>query len=270
MKNNLPYYRHYNNSHQHGKFKMLRAKFGWEGEGKFWALNNMIAQSESCWLDLNKEYNKGSLCTDLNFSLDEFGAFIKYLDETCNLIMIDGGRITTEIIQEDFSRVDSDRQSAKARKQRTNEKKLELISKSPELKKNSAEYKKYEAIKDRWNELAYELKLPMAMQLTNDRLLKLSNRIKEKEFSIDGIIKEIKKSNFLMGNESGRQIWLTFDWIISDNGNYIKILEGKYRNNEQRKKQNTAFEPIGSTGKKGARIKRNLEALNNLIQRTTS
>lgn len=269
MKNNLPYYRHYNNSHLHGKFKLLRAKYGWEGEGKFWALNNMIAQSENCWLDLNKEYNKGTLCTDLSFTIEQFDEYINFLHTDCNLILLDEGKITTEIIQEDFSKVAVDREAARIRKNRNSGKKTDELS-SAELKKNSAEYKKLEIIKDKWNEAAIELKLSPAMQITNERHLKLKNRLAEKQFNFDKIIKEIKGSDFLSGREKGRQHWLTFDWLISDNGNYIKILEGKYRNNGQNKKQNTAFESVNTIGKKGARIKRNLEAAEKLIQRTAS
>jgi len=76
MKKNIEFYPHYANSDQHAKFKMLRVQFGWEGEGKFWALNNRIAQSEDCCLNISKKYNKAALASDLDFKLDEFDVFI--------------------------------------------------------------------------------------------------------------------------------------------------------------------------------------------------
>src|SRR4030067_2085558 len=110
MKNNLDYYQHYSNSHQHPKFKMLRVKYGWAGEGRFWALNNMIAEAENCMLDLNKEYNKASIAVDLGLSIDELNEFLQYLLEKCNLIISDAGIITTGIVRENLTHTNLDRE----------------------------------------------------------------------------------------------------------------------------------------------------------------
>lgn len=119
MKNNIDYYQHYANADQHPKFKMLRVKFGWSGEGKFWALNNRIAQSENCCLNISKKYIKASIASDLDFNLNEFDEFITYLLNDCELIKeCEIGIITTDLIQETFERVSSDRASARERSQR--------------------------------------------------------------------------------------------------------------------------------------------------------
>ena len=115
MKNNLDYYQHYSNSHQHPKFKMLRVKYGWAGEGRFWALNNMIAEAENCMLDLNKEYNKASIAVDLGLSIDELNEFLQYLSENCNLIISDAGIITTGIVRENLTHTNLDREAARNR-----------------------------------------------------------------------------------------------------------------------------------------------------------
>ena len=94
---------------------MLRVKYGWAGEGRFWALNNMIAKSENCKFDLNKEYNKASIAIDLGLSIDEFNEFIQYLSEGCNLIINNDGIITTGIVQENLNHISLERESARKR-----------------------------------------------------------------------------------------------------------------------------------------------------------
>lgn len=101
MKNNIDFYKHYANADQHPKFKMLRVEYGWAGEGMFWALNNRIAVSENCLLDINKKYIKSGVAADLGLSSDEFDRFIMFLLEDCELIFEKTqGIISTDIIQE--------------------------------------------------------------------------------------------------------------------------------------------------------------------------
>jgi hypothetical protein len=140
MKNNIDYYQHYANADQHPKFKMLRVKHGWAGEGRFWALNNRIAQADNCCLDISKKYNAASIASDLGLTIDEFRSFIDYLQSDCELIReCEPGVITTDIIQENFKGVSANREKARDRKQRY----LEKVSKSsPELSKSSAEQNK--------------------------------------------------------------------------------------------------------------------------------
>jgi len=99
MKNNIKYYRHEVNSHNHGKFKALRAKYGWAGEGQFWALNNMIGEADGCELDLKKGYNRLSIATDLGMSPEQFDEYIQYLADSCHLITLTDGVISTEMTQ---------------------------------------------------------------------------------------------------------------------------------------------------------------------------
>ena len=119
MKNNISYYSHYSDSDQHAKFKMLRVRFGWSGEGKFWALNNRIAQAENCYLDISKKYNKAAIASDLDFSLPEFEEFITFLIEDCELIKEGKNNIiTTDIVQEIHEKVMDERAKARERSER--------------------------------------------------------------------------------------------------------------------------------------------------------
>lgn len=146
MKKNLEYYQHDTNSHEHPKFKMLRLKYSWAGEGKFWALNGMIGLADNCKLNLNKDYNRSMIAYDLGFTIEEFEEYLTYLREKCKLIKYRAGVITTDRIQENYKRVHGDRVKARERKTRGIEKftrtNTELLKSSPELTESSPEQNK--------------------------------------------------------------------------------------------------------------------------------
>lgn len=150
MKKNLEYYQHKIDSHNHPKFKMLRLEYSWAGEGKFWALNNIIGASDECKLNLNKGYNRSMVAFDLNFSLEEFEQYLRYLADVCKLIKYKKGIVTTDTTQENYVKVHGERTKARSRKinalsvssekfARTNP---ELPKSSPELPKSSPERNK--------------------------------------------------------------------------------------------------------------------------------
>lgn len=77
-------------------------------------------------------------------------------------------------------------------------------------------------IVEKWNKNDYGSKIT----LTDKRKSKLKTRLKEKEFDIDKIITKVnvvKNTDFIKQNS-----WFTFDWIIKDDTNYIKLLEGNF------------------------------------------
>lgn len=101
MKNNITYFTHDTHSYEHPKFKMLRVEYWWEWYWKFWTLNEMIWQAEDCLLDLSKKFNKFSIASDLDFSVEQFEWFIDFLINECNLLTeTEDWKITTERIQE--------------------------------------------------------------------------------------------------------------------------------------------------------------------------
>lgn len=115
-KNNLSYYSHEVDSHHHWKFKLLRKKFGWEGEGKFWALNNLIAKSDKCLLDIGENGKQEQLAADLDFEKEEFLSFLEYLETRCKLIKKIRGLYATSSTQEDLERVEKTREVDRNRK----------------------------------------------------------------------------------------------------------------------------------------------------------
>jgi hypothetical protein len=77
-----------------------------------------------------------------------------------------------------------------------------------------------------WNDV---IAAPKAKALTKPRIAKLKVRMSEKEFAENWkqIIDQIDSSDFLSGR-GGNKWRATFDWMIDNASNYIKVLEGNY------------------------------------------
>ncbi len=114
MKNNIDYYQHFATSHEHPKFKLLRSEYGWAGEGMFWALNNEIAKSENCELDISRKFILANLLDLFRMTKEDFEKFLNFLVEECELIIRNGDIITTEIVQENFGKVIEKRKKNKS------------------------------------------------------------------------------------------------------------------------------------------------------------
>ena len=117
MKYNLTYYQHFSDSHNQPQFKLLRAKYGWAGEGKYWALKNIIASSDNCLLDISNPLNLGVYAVDLDMEYEEFKKFIEFLcSRECGLLIRADNYVATEDIQETFETVMKQRKASRERK----------------------------------------------------------------------------------------------------------------------------------------------------------
>ena len=84
----------------------------------------------------------------------------------------------------------------------------------------------FQAFKNHWND---QPGLARVIAITSKRRTKLGVRMEEPEFNQNWheIIDIIAASLFCCGYNS-RGWKATFDWIIANDDNYIKVLEGKY------------------------------------------
>lgn len=83
-------------------------------------------------------------------------------------------------------------------------------------------------IVSKWNE-----KMPWKVTKVNGRMKKLSSRLKEEAFcrNFDVLLDIILENDFLSGrkpSEKNPNFRADFDWIIANDTNYVKVLEGKY------------------------------------------
>lgn len=119
-----------------------------------------------------------------------------------------------------------------------------LVSRSNNENNNENE-KKIDEIISKWNAFSNEAGLSPVLKLNDFRKTKILTRIKEKEFMFDAILKAIRLSPHLLGESEGG--WrCSLDWIIKNDTNYVKVLEGQYY---ARKKQTTK-EKIDAWAKK--------------------
>jgi hypothetical protein len=135
MKDNLPFFSHDNDARNHAKMKALRVRFGWQGYGQFWALNEMIAGSQWAKLDLNRKVVKVSVASELGMTTDALDDFLTYLSDAdeCGLINYKDGCVTTDRTQEDLVTAMSKRQQKSIAGRVSAEKRRENTNKSSSL-----------------------------------------------------------------------------------------------------------------------------------------
>src|SRR3990167_7392881 len=97
------------------------------------------------------------------------------------------------------------------------------------MEKGKVMEKEVESILLHWNSLAEQHGLSKILKISDKRKANALTRLKESEFDLQKISKEIGSSDFLRGkNDRG---WKAdFDFVFGSTNNYLKILEGKYRN----------------------------------------
>ena len=89
-----------------------------------------------------------------------------------------------------------------------------------------------EAIFDLWNSEARSL--PKATKLTESRKRKIRARLRERPLDEWGeVFRRMERSSFLRG-ESGGTFRADLDWIIANEGNALKVIEGRYDDREKR------------------------------------
>jgi DNA-binding PadR family transcriptional regulator len=97
-----------------------------------------------------------------------------------------------------------------------------------------------------WNDFALKNSLNQITSLTDSRKKKLQARLKNGDFKklFDKALDEIKKSQYLLGAKGWK---ITFDWLIKNDENILKVVEGNYRDIEQ--KNSYANSPLNNLPK---------------------
>jgi hypothetical protein len=103
--------------------------------------------------------------------------------------------------------------------------------------------KEYTHFLHEWNKFASENSLSKISSLSNSREKKLQMRLKNSDFKklFDMALVEIKKSQYLLGGKGWK---ITFDWLIKNDENILKVVEGNYRD-----KDNYANSPLNNLPK---------------------
>lgn len=86
----------------------------------------------------------------------------------------------------------------------------------------------YEPYKDIWDISAAGNKLAPVKKMSEGRLRKFKNRIKDPDFDFIEVMKGIKRSAMLRG-DNARGWRVDWDFVFENDTNYLKIIEGKYQ-----------------------------------------
>lgn len=121
IKDNIMFFSHDANASRHWKFNSLRnhyAEKGWAMEGRYWALNGMIAESEGCRLDLSRAAIRLNTANILDLSLQELDDFVHFLTDhdSCDLLNSEGGIVWTDRCDEELNSARKARESDRRRK----------------------------------------------------------------------------------------------------------------------------------------------------------
>lgn len=80
---------------------------------------------------------------------------------------------------------------------------------------------------DIWNVFSRQYKLSAIDVISDSRMKKFQTRLQERGFDFMKVLESIKISPHLKG-DNPRNWKVTFDWIIENDKNYLKIIEGNY------------------------------------------
>lgn len=97
----------------------------------------------------------------------------------------------------------------------------------PQPVKDNIDYEFYIKL---WNQSLKNTPVKQIIKLTDCRRKNLTKRVhnaKDFKKAFEIIVQKITKTPFLLG-ENGKDWIISFDWIISNDKNYVNILEGKY------------------------------------------
>ncbi len=100
--------------------------------------------------------------------------------------------------------------------------------KENEIKEKERREKCAREIFEDWNAFAEKNGRAKIQTLTDTRKSKIFVRLKEKEFDFKKILICADNSKFITGVDGS---WFTFDWVIENESNYLKVLEGNYQKN---------------------------------------
>jgi hypothetical protein len=88
---------------------------------------------------------------------------------------------------------------------------------------------------DLWNVFAKERSIPEVSKITKSRERQFGVRLKEPGFDFLRILSKAASSEFLLKGS-----WFGFDWILANDKNYLKVLEGNYDKKKEQPETNPA------------------------------
>jgi len=242
MSKDAYYFPHDSNAQHDEKILKLRVKYNWAGYGLYWAIVEKLREATNYRLDSN---DIACLSLGVSHPIDDLIAFLNDCYKW-KLLSKDNGWFWSESLCNRMEEIDKRRQQlsdagkrgnmvrwkgnrkAIAKQSQGNRSKV----KESKVKESKEEDTTTSTFVDLWNN---NLPIFKITKLSSKRTDHLQARLKEDTFKSNFtiIIEKIIASDFLMGRKPSAthpNFKAGFDWIISNDNNYLKVLEGKYDN----------------------------------------
>ena len=263
QKNNAEYFSHDADMRNDIKVKALRRKFQHTGYAVWCFILESLTDGKCFEIDYS-ELNREFLAADFEISVEELERIVSYCCRIGLLQLTEDNRLYSEAHQRRFAFLIEKRKRDRERLARlmnrrqqyknvdneaetsytdsyhgdnphsivNNNREKESKPKENREKKN-IQYP-YQGIADLWNSVC--VSLPKVQKLSEARRQKIKCRCDEWGKTPDvwmqtaeDIFRRIQSSDFLKGSNSHQWV-ATFDWLFSNSGNSIKVMEGNYDN----------------------------------------
>ena len=213
------------------KLVSIRATFGMWGIGCYWTIVELVAEQ------ITEKSDRAEATLIVSELLGLFGCkrdkLKTFLEHSSNISLMKH-TLTGNIVKIDIPKIlefadNYIKYNGKSLKtlQRQNEVSSKQEENRTEEKRIENKELIYDSIHNRWNDFAKQNNLSQIITLSKKRESSVSTRMGEKEFDFEKILAEIKQSDFLKGSTGWK---VDFDFVFCSANNYLKILEGKYRN----------------------------------------
>ncbi len=165
---------------------------------------NMMKSAIDVYNNLPNELKDNSINVDKSDYLKGFETLLKHF-----------GMVSKYEVEEEYEVEDEENNNLIDYSSKNSKELSEIISKNK---------KDYEAIKAIWNRFADKTGIPKITTISQPRKEKLKGRFKNKDFDILKILSKATEQEYLLENT-----WFTFDWMIENDNNFVKVLEGNYK-----------------------------------------
>lgn len=243
-------------------------QYGMTGYGYYWRLWEILRAQEGYRYDIQHKFSYTALAKDLITTADKVKEYIDSCINDFELLATDGEYIWSPELSHRMSPMDAKVEHLRANGRKGAEKRHGKGTDKPEGqqtifpepstpapipatpgKQIRKDYEKIEKTKqavydfirdnrpefiepyvDMWNIFAGERDVPKVSAISETRRRSFNVRIKEKSFDFLSMLAKASKSEMCLTGQ-----WFTFDWLIKNQSNYIKLLEGNYDNKNEKK-----------------------------------
>lgn len=216
--------------------KYLRSMQGNDGYAVFLYLLELFNNSQDnsiFWGDIEKKV----LSSDFGVTIDKFESIVGVCCEV-GLLTLNDGTLSCEmldkVIKNNSERAREAVMSRWNKGTKTVERKETNSNGGMEEKKNPTDAETVKTIVSLWNETCTSL--PKVSSMNESRRKKVMSRIEEwggDESAVDfarQVFEACQSSDFLTGRNGDWKA--SFDWIMRNSTNWVKVMEGNYKNNE--------------------------------------